>query len=174
MNIIKITDEDYNNGPGIRTVIWCAGCTHNCPLCQNKEAQNPNIGTPVGQWIYDAIDKNLSKSYVKGVTFSGGECTFPANREPSTEIMRYIKEHYPNKTIWIWTGFIYEDIKNLPMMKYVDCVVDGPYVNALNPGINKLRFRGSKNQRVIDNKESQKQGKAILWKDFDGKTSNEF
>ena len=76
--------------------------------------------------------------------------TYPANREAGTEIMKWIKKNYPNKTIWVYTGFLYEDISDLEMMNYIDVLIDGPYVEDLNPGRGKLLWRGSSNQRIID------------------------
>lgn len=174
MNVIRIDPLDFNNGEGLRCVIWCAGCNHHCPKCQNPEAQDPTFGRPLGLWAYDEIDKALRNPHCLGATFSGGEATFPGNREEATKLMAHIKENFPEKTIWMWTGYVYEDIKDLPMMEYVDVVVDGPYVDALNSGFNRLRYRGSSNQRVIDVKKSREQGKVVLWTDFDGKTSEQF
>ncbi len=174
MNIIRIDPIDFNNGPGLRCVIWCAGCNHHCPECHNKEAQDPTLGRPIGQWVYDAIDKALINPHCAGVTFSGGEATFPDNREDCLALMRYIKENYPNKTIWMWTGYLFEEISSLPMMKYVDVCVDGPYIAAKNTGFNRFRYRGSSNQRVIDVQSSKKEGKIILYVDFDGLTSDQF
>lgn len=174
MNVIRIDPLDFNNGRGLRCVIWCAGCNHHCPGCHNKEAQDPNCGKPIGQWVYDAIDKALSNPHCVGVTFSGGEATFPDNREDSKTLMAYIKEKYPDKDIWMWTGYNYEDIQDLPLMDYVDVCVDGPYIASLNVGFNRLRYRGSSNQRVIDVKKTKKEGKITLFVDFDGKTSLEF
>ncbi len=174
MNVIRIDPLDFNNGKGLRCVIWVAGCNHHCPNCQNKEAQDPAFGKPMGQWVYDQIDKALSNPHCEGVTFSGGEATFPDNREACQEIMAYIKDKFPQKDIWMWTGYLYEEIKDLPMMKYVDVCVDGPYIDSLNVGFNRLRYRGSSNQRVIDVPSSRKKGSVVLFVDFDGKTSDEF
>ena len=164
MNIIKIEKNNMVNGDGLRTVIWCAGCNHYCKNCQNPEAQNPNIGTPFGDWVFDELKSQLDKKEISGVTFSGGECTYSGNIDDSTKIMKWIKENYPNKTIWAYTGYLYEDIKNFEMMKYFDVLIDGQYVEALNPGIGKLLWRGSSNQRIIDVKASL-QAKDIIIKE---------
>ena len=150
MNIIKIEKNNQINGDGLRCVIWCAGCSHHCPHCHNPEAWDPNVGKPVGEWVYKALKEQLDKEEISGVTFSGGEVTYPANREAGTEIMKCIKKNYPNKTIWVYTGFLYEDISDLEMMNYIDVLIDGPYVEDLNPGRGKLLWRGSSNQRIID------------------------
>lgn len=162
MNIIKIEKNNMVNGDGLRTVIWCAGCNHHCKNCHNPEAQNPNIGTPFGDWVFDELKSQLNKKEISGVTFSGGECTYPGNIQDATKIMKWIKENYPNKTIWIYTGYLYEDIKNLDMMKYIDVLIDGPYIENLNPGTGKLLWRGSSNQRIIDIVKSRQSNKVIL------------
>ena len=169
MKIIKIDSNNMVNGKGLRTVIWCAGCSHNCPNCQNAEAQNPELGTPNGEWVLEALKKDLSRAEVSGVTFSGGEATFPANREEATAIMKWIKENYPAKTIWAYTGYLYESIADLEMMKYIDVLVDGPYIEAHNPGRGKLKWRGSRNQRVIDVPATRENGSVVWVKDFNGK-----
>ena len=80
MNIIKIEKNNQINGDGLRCVIWCAGCSHHCPHCHNPEAWDPNVGKPVGEWVYKALKEQLDKDEISGVTFSGGEVTYPANR----------------------------------------------------------------------------------------------
>ena len=150
MNIIKIEKNNQINGDGLRCVIWCAGCSHHCPHCHNPEAWDPNVGKPAGDWVYKVLKEQHDKEEISGVTFSGGEVTYPANREAGTEIMKWIKRNYPNKTIWVYTGFLYEDISDLEMMNYIDVLIDGPYVEDLNPGRGKLLWRGSSNQRIID------------------------
>lgn len=162
MKIIKIEKNNQVNGDGLRTVIWCAGCNHHCPNCHNPEAQNPEFGTEFGQWVYDELQEQLEHSEISGVTFSGGEVTFPANRKCGTEIMKRIKKNYPNKSIWVYTGYEFEEIKDLEMMQYIDVLIDGPYIDKLNPGIGKLYWRGSSNQRIINVQESLKNNK-IIW-----------
>ena len=151
MNIIKIEKNNQINGDGLRCVIWCAGCSHHCPHCHNPETWDPNVGKPVGEWVYQALKEQLDKEEISGVTFSGGEPMAQKNyREAGTEIMKWIKKNYPNKTIWVYTGFLYEDISDLEMMNYIDVLIDGPYIEALNPGRGKLLWRGSSNQRILD------------------------
>ena len=150
MNIIKIEKNNQINGDGLRCVIWCAGCSHHCPHCHNPETWDPNVGKPAGDWVYKALKEQLDKDEISGVTFSGVVVTYTANREAGTEIMKWIKKNYPNKTIWVYTGFLYEDISDLEMMNYIDVLIDGPYVEDLNPGRGKLLWRGSSNQRIID------------------------
>ena len=173
MNIIRIDRNNQVNGEGLRDVIWCAGCNHHCPFCQNPEAQNPANGTAYGPWVLRLLGEDLKRKEIRGVTFSGGEATYPANREETTRLMAWIKKNYPEKTIWVYTGYLYEEIQDLPMMDFVDILVDGPYVQSLNPGPNKLFWRGSKNQRVIDVPATRKAGSVVWLKGFSGKSIDE-
>ena len=170
MKIIKIDRNNQVNGVGLRDVIWCSGCSHHCLNCQNKEAQNPDMGKEVSQADYDILKADLSRDEIAGVTFSGGECTFINNREDATKMMAWIKALFPNKTIWVYTGYLYEEIKDLEMMKYIDVLIDGRYVDELNPGPNKIKWRGSSNQRVIDVKKTRDSGVVTWLTDFNGKT----
>lgn len=174
MNIARIDRFNFVNGSGLRDVIWCSGCNHNCPGCHNKEAQDPSFGRPWDDSDYDTLAEDLDSPHIKGITFSGGEATFPANREQCTKIMQWVKKNYPDKDIWVWTGYRYEEIKDLPMMEYIDVLVDGRFVQALKPEFDHLRYRGSSNQRVIDVKKTRETGQIVLWEDYDGKTSKEF
>lgn len=169
MNLIKIDKNNQVNGDGLRCVLWCAGCNHHCKGCHNPETWDPSQGEPVSAETYKELKEQLDREEISGVTFTGGEATFPASREEATKIRAWIKENYPQKTIWVYTGYLYEDIKDLPMMKYIDILVDGPYIAEKNPGPNKLKWRGSSNQRVIDVKESEKQGRIVWLNDFDGR-----
>ncbi len=173
MKIIRIDRNNQVNGVGLRDVIWCAGCTHACKGCHNPEAQNPEVGKEVSAWAYDILRKDLSREEISGVTFSGGEATYPANREEATTMMKWIKDLFPNKTIWVYTGYLYEEIKDLPMMQYIDVLVDGRYIESLNPGPNKIKWRGSSNQRVIDMKKTRQTGVVTWLNDFNGRPINE-
>ena len=148
MNISRIDRYNFVNGSGLRDVIWCSGCGHHCPNCHNKEAQDPRFGRPWSDADYDRLAEDLSSPHIKGITFSGGEATFPANREKCTEIMRWAKDNFPHKDIWVWTGYTYEQVKNLPMMEYIDVLVDGEFI--LEQKSLLIPFRGSENQRIID------------------------
>lgn len=169
MNIIKIDKNNMVNGVGLRTVIWCAGCNHHCKGCQNPETWSPDTGKAIGLWVYATLNSQLDRKEIRGVTFSGGEATFPLNREDATSLMKWIKTNYPSKDIWVYTGYLYEEIKDLEMMAYIDVLVDGPYIEEKNPGPSKLKWRGSSNQRVIDVKETRRSGKVTWLRDFNGK-----
>ena len=148
MNYHNITTDDMRNGDGLRTVLWVAGCSHHCPFCQNPETHDPCSGIPFDNAAYKELIEDLSNSYISGLTLSGGDPLYEGNRETITALVKDIKEQFPNKTIWCYTGFSYEDIKDLEIMKYVDVLVDGRFIEALKDV--KLWWRGSSNQRVID------------------------
>ena len=148
MRYHNITKDDMLNGDGLRVVLWTAGCSHCC-----RECQNPITWDPDGGLIFDAkakeeIFEQLEQDYISGVTFSGGDPLHPANRFEVRELMAEIKEKYPSKTIWLYTGDCWEDILHYPLMKYVDVLVDGEFV--LEERDVKLLWKGSANQRVID------------------------
>lgn len=148
MRYHNITKDDMLNGDGLRVVLWVAGCTHCCKDCQNPITWDPDGGLKFDQAAKDEIIEQLEKSYISGITFSGGDPLHPANRSEIKLLMKEIKEQYPEKTIWLYTGFLWEEIKDMELMKYVDILVDGEFVVDLKN--TKLMWRGSSNQRVID------------------------
>ena len=161
MRYHNITKDDMLNGDGLRVVLWVAGCNHCCPECQNPVTWDPNGGLPFGEAERKEIFAELDKDYVSGITFSGGDPLHPANITEVTALAREIREKYPDKTIWLYTGFLWEDIKDLPFLKYVDVLVDGPFVEAEKDVT--LHWKGSANQRVIDVKKSLAQGSVVLY-----------
>lgn len=163
MNYINITKADVLNGTGFRTVLWCSGCSLNCYNCHNPETHDPKSGK---LWTEDSekeLFDALNHSYIKGITFSGGNPLEPYNIDMITNISKKIKNIYPKKTQWLYTGYLWEQIKDLEIMNYLDVVVDGPYVDKLRDIT--LKWRGSSNQRVINSQESIKTGKVVLWCD---------
>ena len=150
MKIIKIEKNNLINGPGMRCVVWVSGCSHNCPGCHNPETHNPNIGEELNQSHIDEIMQQLARPDIAGVTFTGGDPMHPANRSGIMALSALIKTTHPEKNIWCWTGYRYEMIKDDFVMNHIDVLVDGPYIAALNPGIGKIKWRGSSNQRIID------------------------
>jgi anaerobic ribonucleoside-triphosphate reductase activating protein len=149
------------NGDGLRTVLWVAGCSHCCPECQNPVTWDPRGGIPFDKDAKEELFAELEKDYISGITYSGGDPLYPSNREKITQLAKEIKEKYPQKTQWLYTGFLWESIKNLPCIEYLDVLVDGEF--EVDKKDVKLKWKGSSNQRVIDVKESQNQGKVILW-----------
>ena len=160
MRYHNITKDDMLNGDGLRVVLWVAGCTHKCKECQNPVTWDINGGLEFGESEKKEIFDQLDESYISGITFSGGDPLHPQNRQPVYELAKEIKEKYPDKTIWLYTGFLWEEIKNLPIIPYLDVIVDGEFkIELLDP---QLYWKGSSNQRVIDVQATLKQGKVIL------------
>lgn len=155
MRYHNITKDDMLNGDGLRVVLWVAGCTHCCKECQNPITWDSDGGVLFDEAAKNEIFDQLNKPYISGITFSGGDPLHSANRMDVRNLMEEIKAAYPNKTIWLYTGEIWEDILHYPMLKYVDVLVDGEFMADLKDA--KLLWKGSRNQRVIDVQKSLKQ-----------------
>ena len=147
MRYHNITKDDMLNGDGLRAVLWVAGCTHQCKGCHNPVTWDIEGGIPFDEAAKEELFEAIKPDYISGVTFSGGDPLHPANREEITALAKEIKETFPEKTIWIYTGFLFEDIKELEIVKYCDVIVDGPFIEEEYDG--KLHWRGSRNQNVI-------------------------
>ena len=160
MNYHNITTEDMLNGDGLRTVLWVSGCSHHCPFCQNPETHDPCSGIEFDNDAYKELVEDLSKNYISGLTLSGGDPLYEGNRETLTELVKDIKGQFPKKTIWCYTGFDYEEVKDLEIMQYIDVLVDGKFIEALKD--NNLCWKGSSNQRVIDIKKTREIGNICL------------
>lgn len=155
MRYHNITKDDMLNGDGLRVVLWVSGCSHCCRDCHNPITWDPDGGIFFGEQAKKEIFEQLDKSYISGITFSGGDPLHAANRLDVRNLMAEIKEKYPDKTIWLYTGDIWENIFHYPMLQYVDVLVDGEFVTGLKDS--RLRWKGSSNQRVIDVQKSLKQ-----------------
>ncbi|MBP9997589.1 MAG: anaerobic ribonucleoside-triphosphate reductase activating protein [Lachnospiraceae bacterium] len=155
MRYHNITKDDMLNGDGLRVVLWLSGCNHCCKGCQNPITWDPDGGLPFDEAAKQEIFEQLDKDYISGITFSGGDPLHPANRMDVRNLISEIKEKYPNKTIWVYTGSQWEEIWHYPMMKNVDVVVDGEFMIDLKD--NKLLWKGSSNQRVINVKATLEQ-----------------
>lgn len=154
MRYNKIRKMDISNGPGVRVSIFFQGCTFNCKNCFNPETHDFNGGVEFTDETIEQVLDLCGKEYVVGLSVLGGEPMHPVNIEGTTRLAKAFKEKYPNKTIWAWTGFTYEDyLKDKEVMKYIDVLVDGQYKDELhNPT---LKWKGSSNQRVIDMKKTR-------------------
>ena len=152
MRYHNITKDDMLNGDGLRVVLWVAGCEHCCEGCQNPITWDPDGGLLFDENAKNEIFAQLDKSYISGITFSGGDPLHPANKVAVKNLMAEIREKYPKKTIWLYTGYFWEDICKFPMMEYVDVCVDGEAQFD-----KKLLWKGSSNQRVIDVQATLKQ-----------------
>ena len=171
MNYATIKNCDIANGPGVRVSLFVSGCTHRCPGCFNEVAWDFHYGEPVTEEVMERILDMLRPSYVRGLTLLGGEPFEPQNQGPVVELLRRIKKEMPEKSIWAFSGYLFEkDILSGRLgdtseyLSYLDVLVDGPFVLAKKNL--SLRFRGSENQRIIDVKKSLAAGKIILWEDF--------
>lgn len=148
MRYHNITKDDMLNGEGLRVVLWVAGCGHACPGCHNPVTWDADGGLPFDSDAEGELFAELGKDYVSGVTLSGGDPLFPANRADVGALCARIRQRFPDKTIWLYTGYTWEQIQDLPLLENVDVVVDGRFVQA--QADSQLHWRGSANQRVID------------------------
>lgn len=152
MRYHNITKDDMLNGDGLRVVLWVAGCNHCCKGCQNPITWDAAGGLLFDEAAKQEIFEQLDKNYISGITFSGGDPLHPANRADVRNLAREIREKYPNKTIWLYTGYTWEEIAQQPIMQYLDVVVEGPFI--LERRDVKLLWKGSDNQRVVDVKKT--------------------
>lgn len=164
MRYNKIRKMDISNGPGVRISIFMQGCTFKCKNCFNPETHNFNGGLEFNDEVIDKIIELANYDYIKGLSVLGGEPLHPKNISGTTRLVKLFKERYPNKSIWVWSGFLFDkDLIEKEVLKYIDVLVDGQYQDELhNP---KLKYCGSSNQRVIDVKKSLKENKVILYED---------
>lgn len=169
MNYHNILHDNMINGDGIRVVLFVSGCSIHCKNCQNPQTWNKCSGIRFDENAKQEIFDELKKDYINGLTLTGGHPLEEYNLEELTLLCQDIKKLFPNKTIWLYTGFVYEDIlrdyniNKYPILNYVDVLIDGPFIEPLKD--NSLKWRGSKNQRVIDLQKSLKSNKVILWCD---------
>ena len=154
-----IRKMDISNGPGVRVSIFMQGCEFHCKNCFNPETWDFKDGK---EFTDEAIEKVLdiaNKDHIVGLSILGGEPMHKTNIEGTKKLAKAFKEKYPNKNIWTWSGFRFEDLKDKDVLKYIDVLVDGTYKDELHDPT--LKWRGSSNQRVIDVQESLKNGKII-------------
>ena len=151
MNYHGITLTSFCNGEGMRTVLWVAGCEHHCRGCQNPDTWASDSGMVFGKEAKETIFKALNRTWSDGLTLSGGDPLHPDNRAEITSLAREVKNRFPDKTIWLYTGYTYENVKDLEIMKYIDVVVDGQFVEDLAD--ENYKYAGSTNQRIIRLKE---------------------
>ena len=164
------------NGDGLRTVLWVSGCQQKCNNCQNPQTWDFNSGIPFTDETMQELLDDLSLSYISGLTLSGGHPLEPQNLDTVYNIVKTVKEKFPKKSIWLYTGYTWEEILGkdklyenleingispLDVVKYCDVLVDGKYEDDKRDIT--LAWRGSSNQRVINIQESLKQNKIILW-----------
>ena len=156
----KIRKMDISNGPGVRVSIFMQGCIFHCEGCFNPETWDFKCGNEFTDETIEEVLKLCEPDHIKGLSILGGEPMHPKNIEATTKLAKEFKKRYPNKTIWSWTGFTFEDIKDKEVFKYIDVLIDGQFkIELRNPN---LRWKGSSNQRVIDVQKSLKKGEVIL------------
>lgn len=160
MRYHNITKDDMLNGEGLRVVLWVAGCTHHCKNCQNPETWDINGGIPFDAEAKEELFEALDKPYISGITFSGGDPLHPQHRDEVFALAKEIKEKFPDKNVWLYTGFLWEDFKDNPNLKYIDVFVDGEFMEDLK-NVN-LPWVGSSNQRIINVEQTLKKQEICL------------
>lgn len=161
MNYHKIEKYSIANGVGIRVVLWVSGCTCYCKNCQNPNTWSFKSGQLFDEKAKKELFDALNKPYIQGITFSGGHPLENENISTVYQLCKEIKNKFPQKDIWLYTGYNFEDIHSYLIMKYIDVLVDGKYIDELKDLT--LKWRGSSNQRVIDVQKSLKENKIILY-----------
>ena len=181
MNYHNITYPDQNNGDGLRITLWCSGCSHRCYNCQNSQTWDINSGIQFDEFAETEMFEELSKDYISGITFSGGDPLHENNINEILSLTKKIRRLFPSKTIWLYTGYTWEQImypvvtgdvnferdkmietrKNI--INNVDVLIDGKYIDKLRDIT--LHWCGSSNQRVIDVQKTLSQNKIILYED---------
>ena len=173
MHYAAIKNCDIANGPGVRVSLFVSGCTHHCKGCFNAVAWDFAYGQPFTQETIGELLELLKPSYIKGLTLLGGEPFEPQNQGPIVELLRQVKQRYPEKSIWAFSGYLFEKITSGTLgpwdttreyLGYLDVLVDGPFVEEKKNL--SLRFRGSENQRIIDVPRSLSTGEIVLWQDW--------
>ena len=166
MNYHNITKDDMLNGEGIRVVLWLAGCEHQCPGCQNPQTWDKCSGIPFDDEAKAELFEALSKDYIDGITFSGGDPMATFNRNEIFELIKEIKMNFPTKTVWCYTGYTFEQLMRSEarsnLYRCIDILVDGRFVKALSENVTAIPWRGSTNQRVIDVKKTFATGNIVL------------
>ena len=165
MRYAQIRKTDIANGEGIRVSLYVQGCKRHCPNCFNPETWDFTGGNKFDLKTENILIKLVNQPHIVGITILGGEPLELEDRQDVSILLKHLKEQCPNKTIWLYSSFLYEEIKDfdVEILSYLDVLIDGPFVEALKD--RKLRFRGSSNQRLIDVKKSLANDEVILYQD---------
>lgn len=169
MNYAEIKPNSIENGDGVRVSLFVSGCRHHCKECFNQETWDFSYGKPYDAKTEQKIIELLAPSYIAGLTLLGGDPLEPENQKALLPLLLRIKKELPDKNLWAYTGYLYEDL--LPggracceatgqFLACTDILVDGPFVLAQKSA--SLKFRGSANQRIIDVNQSREQGKVVI------------
>ena len=157
MRYNKIRKMDIADGPGVRVSIFMQGCSFNCKNCFNPETHDFSGGREFTDETVNHIIDLCNNKNIEGLSILGGEPMHPQNIDGTLKLAKMFKKTHPEKNIWVWTGFLFENLKEKEVIKYIDVLIDGQYIDELhNPT---LKWRGSSNQRVIDVQKSLKDGK---------------
>lgn len=167
----EIKNCDIANGEGVRVTLFVSGCTNHCKNCFQPQTWDFNFGKPFTEEAENDILNMLEPSYIKGLTLLGGEPFEPQNQKAILPFIKKIKEKYPDKNIWAYSGFTYEELitegthphcdETADILSIIDVLVDGRFVEEKKNLM--LRFRGSSNQRLIDMKETLKAGQVVTF-----------
>ena len=169
MNYANIKTYSIENGTGVRVSLFVSGCTHHCKDCFNEQAWDFEYGNPFTEDTENAVIEALAPDYMAGITLLGGEPMEPVNQRGLLPLLKRIRKELPQKTVWAYTGYVYEDLLEggrahcevtEELLSLCDILVDGPFI-AAKKNIS-LRFRGSENQRIIDLKATRETGKVVL------------
>ena len=176
MNYHNITTDDMLNGSGLRVTLWVSGCSMNCRKCHNPQTHKFNSGIPFTENDINELFDKLNKPYISGLTLSGGHPLEFNNLSTVYNIVKRVKERFPDKSIWIYSGYTFEQILEmenmyngntinppspLDVIKHCDILVDGKYIDELRDVT--LAFRGSSNQRIIDIQKSLSENRIVIW-----------
>ena len=163
MKYNKIRKTDIANGPGIRVSIFMQGCAFHCKNCFNSETWDFDKGIEFTDDTIETVLELCSNPHISGLSILGGEPMHPNNIIGTTRLAMAYKARYPDKPLWVWSGYTYEDLKDKDVLRYIDVLVDGRYKDELHDF--RLKWRGSSNQRVIDIKKTLKKGSIILYEE---------
>lgn len=162
MNYCGIKKIDIADGPGVRVSLFVSGCRNHCPGCFQPEAWDFYYGEPFTKKTEDEIVEALRPSWIQGFSILGGDPMEPENAASLVPFLTRLRRELPDKDVWLYTGYTYEDIADAEILKLIDVLVDGRFLEARKDP--SLAFRGSANQRILDIPESRKEGRVVLWK----------
>ena len=163
MKYNKIRKMDIADGPGVRVSVFLQGCSFHCKNCFNPETWDFEKGKEFNDKTIHKVLDLCGKDYIKGLSILGGEPLDIKNIDSTINLARRFKEEFPDKTLWIWTGFLFPDIVNKDILNYADVIVDGKFIIELKDP--RLKYCGSSNQRVIDVKKTKELGYIVKYED---------
>lgn len=161
LRIAGVCMDSLADGAGVRAAFYFQGCSHRCPGCHNPSTHDFSLGEIVTPGMIDDFAAEINKRpYLSGITLTGGDPLYHA-----TEVSKFLSILLPKiaqpRTVWVYTGFLWEEVSDLPLMRMIDVLVDGPF--ELNMADKRLAYRGSSNQRIIDVRQSFARGKAVAY-----------